>query len=408
MIAVYPVPQLRHSSRRNGAMKKNICKTLSGPILAFGLATPFLVNCDGLPGIPGLDCDGLKTGDFSALKLEGSAAGSVKSFLGATVELDKFVTEVETNLIASCQEFGKALGMDEAELAAQPDKGEGAKKVCDLVNAKIDGILKASGNVELELAFDEPRCEADIEAMEACFAECDPAFTPGSAEVECEGGEISGECSGKCEGSCALEAGAECSGQCGGDCEGKCDGKDSTGRCEGKCDGKCSGECKVEAKGECKGSCRGKCDVKMKAPSCSGDVKPPKLDVSCQTNCSVKMASAVKCHPPAVSVKVKGDAKLDGDLKVLVDGIKVALPKILNIQIGLAKKFPAKIEGMIGAGKELAGNASSLGNDPKIAICLAGAGDMLGSASGSFKANVSVSASVSASASGKGEAKTGG
>lgn len=389
---------------------KSIWKKISGPVLLMGLASPVLVNCDGLPGIPGLECDGLKTGDFSQLKLQGGAEATVKSFLGATVELDKFVIDMEAGLIESCQEFGKALNMNEAELKAEPNKGDGAKKVCDLVTAKIDSMIKAAGNVELELIFDEPRCEADIEAMESCFAECDPAFKPGRAEIECEGGEISGECSGKCEGKCALEAGAECSGECAGDCEGKCDGKDASGHCEGKCEGKCSAECTVEAKGECKGSCRGKCDVKMKAPSCSGEVKPPKIDVSCQTNCAIKTASAVKCHPPAVSVKVKGDAKIEGDLKVLVDGIKVALPKILKIQLGLAKSFPAKIEALVTSSKDLIANASSMGTDPKIAICLTGAGELLGKAGGSFTANVEVSASVSASAKGEGKAegKTGG
>lgn len=373
-----------------------------------GLASPALVNCDGLPGIPGLDCDGLKTGDFSKLDLQGGAAASVKSFLSASVELDKFVVDMEAGIIESCQIFGKELGMDEASLKAEPAGGDGAKKVCDLVIAKMDGMFKAAGNLELDIKFDEPRCEADIAALESCFAECDPAFKPGSAEVNCEGGEVSGTCSGKCEGKCVVEAGAECTGSCGGDCEGKCEGKDSTGRCEGKCEGKCSGECTVEAKGECSGTCRGGCDVKMEAPSCSGEVKPPSLDPSCQINCGIKTAASVKCHPPAVSVAVKGGTKLEGDVKVLVNAIKVALPKILEVQLGLAKSFPAKIEGIIASSADLVANVSSLGPDPKIAICLAGAGDLLGNAGGSFKANVEVSASVSASASGEGKAGSGG
>ncbi len=381
---------------------KNIWKKISGPILLVGLASPALINCDLLGGIPGLNCDGLKTGNFDSLKLEGGAAASVKGFLSASVELDKFVVDMEAGIIASCQEFGKELGMDEASLAAEPAKGEGAKKVCDLVIAKIDGMFKAAGSLELEIKFDEPRCEADIAALESCWGECDAAFKPGSAEVKCEGGEISGTCSGSCEGSCVVEAGADCSGSCSGDCEGKCDGNESSGKCEGTCEGKCSAECSVEAKGECSGTCRGGCDVKMEAPSCSGEVTPPSIDVSCQTSCAVKTAASVKCHPPALSIDIKGDTELDGDVKVLVNAIKVSLPKIINIQLGLAKSFPAKIEAIVSSGADLVANVSALGSDPSIAICLAGAGDLLGSASGSFKVNVEVSASVSGSA--KGEA----
>lgn len=387
---------------------KSIWKKLSGPVLLMGLASPALMNCNGLPGIPGLDCKGLETGDFSDLKLAGEAEATVKGFLNASVELDKFVVEMEAGLIASCQEFGTALGMDEAELKAEPKGGEGAKKVCDAVIAKIGAMYEAAGSLELELKFEEPRCEVDLAALESCWAECDAAFKPGSAEVECEGGEISGECSGKCEGECSLEAGAECSGECKGTCEGKCEGKDSSGSCDGKCEGKCSGECVVEAKGECGGTCRGKCDVKMEAPSCSGEVKPPSIDPSCQTNCGIKTAGSVKCHPPALTVDVKGDAKMEGDVKTLVEAIKIALPKILKIQLGIAKKFPSKIEAMVDSGAKLAGNVSALGSDPKIAICLTGAGDLVGSASASFKVNVEVSADVSASAKGEASGEAGG
>jgi hypothetical protein len=80
----------------------------------------------------------------------------------------------------------------------------------------------------------------------------------------------------------------------------------------------------------------------------------------------------------------------------------------LEIQLGLAKKFPAKIEAIVSSSKDLIANASSMGSDPKIAICLTGAGEMLGKASGSFKANVNVSASVTASAKGEASGSAGG
>jgi hypothetical protein len=375
-------------------------KTVSGPLLIMGLASPALVNCDALSGmLPA--CKALETGDMSKLTLQGSAQvqGSVKGFLSAVYELDKFVVELETGLIASCAEIGKGMGMAEAELTAEAKGGDGAKKVCNAVIAKIDGVLKASGNAELELQFDPPRCEADIEALEACWGECDAAFKPGSAEIQCEGGEISGECSGKCEGSCTVEAGAGCTGKCEGTCNGKCDGKDSSGRCEGKCEGDCSARCQVQASGECKGSCSGKCDVKMKAPSCSGEVKPPSIDVSCQTNCAVKTAGSVKCHPPGLSIVGKGGAKIEGELKTLVDTLTVSLPKVLSIQLGIAKKFPSKIEALVQMSTDLGAKAGELGLDA--AACLGAAGKMVVDANVSFKANVEVSASVSGSASGK-------
>jgi hypothetical protein len=378
-------------------------KTVSGPILLVGLASPALMNCDALGGmLP--SCKALETKDLAQLKLQGDAGvqGTVKGFLGAVIGLDDFVVELETGLIASCAEIGKGLKMSEAELTAEPKGGDGAKKVCDAVIAKIDGILKASGNAELELQFDPPRCDADIEALEACWAGCDAAFKPGSAEVNCEGGEISGSCEGKCEGTCNIEAGAECGGKCEGTCNGKCDGKDSSGKCEGKCDGSCSATCKVQAQGECKGSCSGKCDVKMKAPQCSGEVKPPQIDVSCQTSCAVKTASSVKCHPPGLSIVGKGGAKIEGDLKMLVDTLVVSLPKVLSIQLGIAKKFPAKIEAVVQMGSDLTGKASALGLEG--AACVGAGVKMLVDANVSFKANIEVSASVSGSASGSGKA----
>ncbi len=171
-------------------------KKVSAPFLIFGLATPLLANCDGLPGIPGADCPALKDGNFAALKFEGGAEvdGKLKGFLEGVYKFEKLAVEMEANLIASCGELGKAMGMPEAELAAEPAGGDGAKKVCEAVAAKIDATLQASGGATLAIEIGEPSCSVPIEAMNACFGECGSPVSPGEFEASCEGGEISGTC----------------------------------------------------------------------------------------------------------------------------------------------------------------------------------------------------------------------
>jgi hypothetical protein len=268
-------------------MSLKLWKGVAGSALLLGLASPLLMNCNGLPGIPGASCDELKTGDFANFKLEGNAEATAKfkGFLESVFTLDKLAAEMEVGLIASCGELGTAIGMGPAEVKADPAGGEGAKKVCEAVAAKVGGMIKANAEAKLSVEIGEPKCYADIEALTKCFGECGAAISPGEFKAACEGGELAGTCEGDCSGSCSAEAGVQCKGTCSGTCEGKCDGKDSKGNCAGKCDGKCSAGCKLEGGAKCEGTCSGGCSVEIKAPKCTGEFKPPSVSADCQMSC---------------------------------------------------------------------------------------------------------------------------
>ena len=373
-------------------------KKVSAPVLLMGLASPLLVNCDGL-AIPGADCPALKDGNFANLKLEGGAEveGKLKGFLEAVYNLDKLALEMETGLIESCSELGKAMGMEGPEVdGVTPDSGEGAKKVCGAVAAKVEANISASADVTLSVEIGEPKCSVDIDAMSECLGTCGPAIDPGEFEASCEGGEISGECSGECSGSCTIEAGAECGGTCNGTCEGKCDGEDSSGSCAGKCEGSCSASCQVEGKAECAGSCSGGCSVDLKAPTCSGTFKPPSVSVDCHANCSAKLAGSATCEPPSLSIKVEGEAA--AELEATVKGLEVSLPKIIAIWKGMGVKLVATGEALVKQGQELPSIASKAGLQG--IACIGMAAEMAVSASASISVNVEASASVGGSVGG--------
>jgi hypothetical protein len=409
------------------------------PFAVLVVAAPFLLDCGQLKGLPGPagdiadaagGCDEFAAGNFGSLKADAKAMG----FLEASYNFKKLTIDLEADLIASCAELGKAIGVAGDNLKGEPQDGEGAKKVCGAVSAKIDAVIKGAGSGGLTLDIQKPECFASIEALNECYSTCGAAVSPGEMSASCKGGEISGSCEGTCEGSCAVEAGAECkgacsgscsgsceagfSGKCGGNCDGTCDGQNTKGKCEGTCDGKCdakaegscsgtcsgtcSASCEVKGKAECKGRCEGGCKGTVKEPKCSGDFEPPKVDLSCQANCSLKTMGDVKCDPPRVTVKAKG--KANADLQKLVAALQVSLPKIAAIQLGAAEKLGKAGAGVAAQGEGMVSAASSGG--AKILVCLKAAIEANVSAAASVDVNVKASASVSGSA--KGEAKAGG
>jgi hypothetical protein len=383
-------------------------KKLGGPILLTGMVLPGLLNCNGLPGVPGADCPALKDGNFAALNISGGAdvKAKVTGFLEAVYNLDKFTAEMELQLIASCKEIGKAVGMDEAALSAEPGGGEGAKKVCQAVTGQIKAKLDASGGAKVSLEYTEPKCYVSVDAMMSCLSGCGAAVEPGKLDASCEGGEISGKCDAECKGACTVEAGAQCEGkcegECKGDCAGTCEAKDASGKCAGKCDGTCKGtcgaSCKMEGKADCQGSCSGGCSADVKEPKCSGEFKPPNVDPSCHLQCAAKTASEMKCDPPGVMLKLdaKGDAK--ADLEAMITGLEAALPKILEIQLGAAEKVKGTIEGVVSMGADMPAIAQSAGL--QAVSCVAMAVGVVGEASAAVDVNVQASASVSGSVGG--------
>jgi hypothetical protein len=414
-------------------------KVLSTPAVLVTLAAPLLLDCGNLKNLPGPagdladaagGCDEFAAGNFGSLKADAKAKG----FMEASYNFKKLTIDLEADLIASCAELGKGIGVADGELKAEPNNGEGAKKVCGAVAAKIDGILKASGGGGLDVQIQEPKCYADIDALNECYGECGAAVSPGELQASCKGGEISGSCEGQCEGGCRVEAGAECkgtcsgscsgsceagfSGKCGGTCDGKCEGKNTKGKCEGTCEGKCdakaegscsgtcsgtcSASCEVKGQAECKGQCSGGCKGTVKEPKCSGDFEPPKVDLSCQANCSLKTMGEVKCDPPGVTIKAKG--KASAELDKLIAALRVSLPKIAAIQLGAAEKLGKAGAGVAAQGEGLVSAATTGG--AKLLVCLKAAVEANVSAAASVDVNVKASASVSGSA--KGEAKAGG
>lgn len=374
-------------------------KKVSAPMLMVGLASPALVNCDALGGLPGAGCPALQSGNFAELNFQGEAAGKLKGFIETVYNFDKLALEIEGDLIGACKELGVAVGIPEADLAAEPGGGDGAKKACEATANKVKAIIDGAGSISLNIEIGEPRVEVDVEAMMSCLSECGAAIDPGQLEASCEGGEISGTCEAECTGTCTVEAGADCSGSCAGTCEGTCNGEESSGKCEGTCEGKCSTECKMEGKADCSGTCSGGCSAEIKAPKCSGEFKPPSVDAECHSGCVAETAGSAKVVPPSINITVDGE--VSGEVTALIDGLKVALPKIVAIGQARAGQLVGTAKGLVEAGAELPSIASSAGLEA--VGCIAMAVDMVAGASASLSVSVEMSASVSGSASGSTE-----
>jgi len=396
-------------------MSLKISKIVAGPALLLGLASPFLLNCGALGNLTGASCDELKTGDFANFKLEGVAPdveAKFKGLLDAVYSVNKLTIDMETGLIESCGELGKALGMPEADLKAEPSKGEGAKKVCEAVAAKIGGIVKANAEAKLSIEIGEPKCGADVDALIDCFKGCGVTIDPGKIAANCEGGEISGKCDAECKGSCSVEGGVACKGKCDGTCEGKCDGKDAKGAaCSGKCDGKCGGSCKIEGSAKCEGTCSGGCTAEIKAPKCSTEFKPPSVSADCQMNCAAKTAASVTCSPP--TVKITNSGKASADIDSLIKNLQVSVPKIAKIQLGLAKRLVGQVKGLATACAALPDIAKGLVPPTgkgviKAGFCAAQVIEISTGIGASLDLNVSASASIGGSISGSASASASG
>jgi hypothetical protein len=280
-----------------------------------------------------------------------------------------------------------------------------------------------------------------------CAGKCDAKVTPGSAKVECEPGKLSGKCDANCEGSCDVEAGAKCEGTCHGSCDaevkgscsgkcnGKCDGKTSSGAscagsCEGKCEGgsikgeckgKCGGECHMKASAKCEGTCTGKCNVEMKAPKCTGEVKPPQMSADCKAHCDASVSAKMECTPAKVGLAISGGAAAEAKVaEKLQATIEKNFPLVLKVAIGVGEhgaKMAANVQTVVeGASGSIKAMAETSGDPAKatmiagqITACLGETFKGALGAAGSLKANVNVSVDVkaSASASGGGSAKGG-
>jgi hypothetical protein len=361
--------------------------------------------------------------------IDASAAGSVKAGVRAAVELQGFAADIDAKLLTACGNLARDLGKE----GKYENGGEACKAAMDVI-AEVKGKLGASAKIALEI--EPPRCRASIDAMADCVAECDANVEPGKVDVQCEPGKLSGTCDAQCTGRCDLTAAAQCSGtcegscsanfsgSCGGQCKGTCDGKKSegascTGKCvgscsalaEGTCGGQCDGSCEMKAAGQCNGQCTGSCSTEMKAPTCEGEIEPPKASAECNAACETEVQADVKCEPARVALVVQGsaDAQLAATFRAAVER---NLPAILEIAVGMkdqALGVAGDVKAVVGG---VEATIKSLKSAPEVGArltaCVAMPFKAAFDAAASIKANVDVSvnvqASVTASASGSGSA----
>lgn len=420
-------------------MKSNRWRSVTMPVLVAGLAAPFLFNCGGMPGVPGVpgmpgDCPDIANAEAIAkldfaqeFGFEAEGAAKVKGALTAAVELQGMAAEIEGELKGACTNLANDLG--------GTIEGDDAASACTAA-AKAIGDMKAKAGGSFKLAVVPPKCAASMNAMADCAASCDATIEPGSAKVECEGGELSGACGAECSGSCEMSAGASCSGTCEGSCEagfkgtcegacdGKCDGKDSKGECAGTCEGKCEGggkgectgnckgNCELSAGAKCEGTCTGSCSVEFEAPKCTGEVKPPSMSAECSAECDAKVSGKLECTPATVTFIAKGAADVEaaGKLKA---AIEANLPAILKVAIGMKDKV-VKVAGSVkGIVDDVSGSMTGMVSGgptmtAKVSACLMAPFKGAIDAAGSVQANVDVSVNVQASASAEGSASAGG
>jgi hypothetical protein len=420
-------------------------RMMSAPVLGTAalMMTPLLMNCGGMPGMPGLpggcpadlnDPSAIMQANFG---MKGELEGKVKAALSAGATLKNLAAEVEGDVSLACGNLAKDLGASEDEIKpAEEGPGKKAEAACNAA-VKMLGQVKAKAKIsgKLNVKVVPPKCSASMDAMASCAGECNADVKGPSAKVECEGGEISGTCEAECKGSCTVEAGAKCEGTCGGSCEGtceadfsgkcdgacegKCDGQASTagdknkgackgtcdgkcsvaakGKCGGKCSGKCSATCEVKGQAKCEGTCSGGCSVEMKAPKCSGTVKPPEMSAECKANCDAKVNAKVECTPASVTLEASGAADAEAFSK-LKGAIEANLPGILKVTLGMK----ARLEGAVAQVKaSIEGVKAAVSGGGSAALKIAGcfAASLKAQAEASVSINVSVKASASASGS---------
>jgi hypothetical protein len=139
----------------------------------------------------------------------------------------------------------------------------------------------------------------------------------------------------------------------------------------------------------------------MKAPKCSGTVKPPEMSAECKANCNTEVNAKAECKPATVFVKVNGAADVEAATK-LKAALTKNLPALLKVSVGMKGKLESAVDS-VKVAVEGAKAAVTSGGDAalKVGSCFAG------SLEASAKASVSINVSVKASASASGSATAG-
>ncbi|MCA9710492.1 MAG: hypothetical protein KDK70_31920 [Myxococcales bacterium] len=378
----------------------------------------------GCPDVSSVDAI-MKVDWAAEFGIDAAVGGSLKAGVGAAVRIKGFAAMLDAKLVTACGGLAKDLG--------KPGTFASGKEACDAaMSAMAEVKAKLGASAKLTLAVQPPSCHASLDAMADCVAECDASVEPGSVTVQCEKGKLSGTCEAECSGRCDLSAAAQCkgtcegscsakfSGTCGGSCNGKCDGKamkggSCAGKCEGSCSalaegtcgGQCEGSCHLAAAAKCEGTCTGECSVEMKAPTCEGDIEPPKASAECNAGCETQVQAEVKCEPAQVALMIEGGADAQA-VATLTTAVRNNLPAVLEIAVGMkdqALGVAADVKAVVGG---VQATIKALKASPsvgaRITACVAAPFAAALEAAASIQANVSVSVNVQASVTASGSA----
>jgi len=433
-------------------MKKNYRLKPMSALFATAFAAAALAGCgeDGLSNpADDLCCTDFEVGaDMSNVSwgLDAEADAKFSAFAQAGGDLSAVGTGALNDMFIACQNIALDLGADIEDLSVQGKSGRDAMEAwCTLAVGQINASFGASGefDVELDIAYEEPKCSASFSATVDCQGSCDvnamcdieanpPVCEGGELSVECEGscsGEAgasiscTGECTGECSGSCKAEVGATvaCEGKCDGECTASASGGTNDGlQADGTCKGECSGTCELaaDAKVECSGTCSGTCSAECKAQAgvkfecdakCDAEASPPKCSggelkggceasADCQASCNASASAKAECTPPSVSITYSASAALDVEASIQLDAaiasLEANLPNLLIVLQARGEAFVGALEATAEAGVNISGEATG---SVKAVACATAIISVVAEASANFEASLSAAASVAGS-----------
>lgn len=373
------------------------------PLVIAGIGAVPMFACDQVQNAQSTLCcsEFVPGNDLSAVDwgLEAQANVNYGALMQAMADFSATATAMATDVANACQAIATDLGAEpNAVKDTQPDKR--ATAWCNLAISKIK---EKAGSAKFTLDFQPPQCTVNASIQAGCEARCSAKVecevTPGQIIARCDPGKLSGkceaDCSAKCEGSAnlAVTCTGTCSGACEGTCNGTCDnmlGNQCNGRCNGTCEGKCRGSCDVSGSAavKCEGNCTGGCSVEVKAPKCTGELKPPSAecsaDADCSASCKASASAKVDCTEPSLTLAA------DVGAADVIATLKVNLPKLITVAEGRGKIAVDNAQVIVDASGSLTFDST------KAVACLVPASAAIAAALSNLEASLTASISVTA------------
>jgi hypothetical protein len=129
---------------------------------------------------------------------------------------------------------------------------------------------------------------------------------------------------------------------------------------------------------KCEGECTGGCSVEVKAPKCTGELKPPsaecQVDADCNASCKASASAKVDCTEPSLTIVA------DAGIEDVVATLKVNLPKLLVV-VEKAKLAVGNAQLIVDA------SASATFDSTKAVACLVPAGSAMAAALSNIEAS---------------------